>query len=46
MGVRVLWMWLSIQGSEVVDLFGCIANALEESVGEVSGAGMQGAHVE
>ena len=38
MGACVLWMGRRIQDSEVVDLLGCIANALEESVGEVSSA--------
>ena len=45
-GSGVLWMGLGIQGLEVVDLLGCIANALEESVGEVSSASTQGTHVE
>jgi hypothetical protein len=38
MGAGVLWMGLSIEGLEVVDLHGCIANALEEGLGEVSSA--------
>jgi hypothetical protein len=42
----VLWMWLSIQRLEVVDLLGRIADAQEESIGEASGADTQGAYVE